>query len=83
MKIHVTAEDIAAGYRNSATFCPIANAFRRTLGVDVSVCPTLGWRVGRTGEFMPLSIAAALAAAVFDGTGRMTPFSFELEVSNV
>lgn len=78
VRIDVTQEDIACGCRGNGLACPVGRAAQRALADNtVFAGPALLW-VGDVKISMPGE--ARKAIAVFDDTGRMDPFTFEVEV---
>lgn len=89
MIIDVTAEDIRNGSRQSAVYCPVANAFRRRLKesrVLVFPCPYYRvsiYREERYVKFCELPPEVETVIRLYDSTGEMKPFTFEVEACSI
>ena len=87
MKIKVTAEDIARGFRRKPSLCPVALASRRafnslTVSVGLNVAGNFVVQDYSTPNFRECEIRDARINAIIcaydDGDG-MDPFEFEVE----
>lgn len=77
-KIKVTDEDIASGKPKLSGSCPVYNAARRA-GLDVyAATPSRGLLMVK-GNFVKLPIWASAFMTVYDFTGIMRPFEFEVK----
>ena len=91
LAIAVTNEDIQHGYRNDPCLCPVALAAireilssREIVALSVHTSELYCWQVSN-GKLMPefhikLPEEVGNRIATYDRTGRMEPFSFEIEV---
>lgn len=76
MRVQVTAEDIADGYRKDCKNCPVARAISRLMGCEVAVAQEeVVTPVGR--YHLPPIVQARIR--LFDALGTMEPFEFTLE----
>lgn len=77
--ISVTADDIAQGVRKSICGCPVARATRRALGLqDSMVCVFGAIYIRGVPVEPPLAVDRWIQA--FDDGGKVSPFTFDLEV---
>lgn len=80
MKIEVTQEHIDKGRRRSCWGCPVALAMRSAGLLNAHAAATF-YIWGAHGQFfkdLPKDVTSHIE--YFDQTGKMRPFSFELEV---
>ncbi len=78
-RVHVTAEDIAKGRRDSCVDCPIARALKRVTTDEVQVTSE-NIQLGDASVHPPH--AARMFVFAFDEGRPVEPFSFSLEVSS-
>lgn len=79
MKIQVTQEDIDAGNRCNACYCPIALAIAREVNQTVFIDGKdwyVSWKKNLRG---PLSQEAQDFVSLFDCGGAVKPFEFEID----
>jgi hypothetical protein len=77
MKIDVTENDIKGSERSSPCGCPVARAIRRQT-IWMPLVATQHIRFGC--NIVPLPGDVSMRIGVYDKTGKMDPFSFELEI---
>ena len=82
IQITVTAEDIAHGRQKDCNFCPVAKACQRALACEaLTVTPnSVRWSVNGIGREVELPPFVSLKISVFDASGEMEPFGFELDI---
>ena len=81
MIIKITQFDIDIGRQNSRISCPIALAVKRMTGRYCSVCPQY-IKIGLFEESRQIFFQKVISdkIRVYDKTGEMIPFSFELNI---
>ena len=83
MRIEVTAEDIATGFRGTAIGCPVAHACRRAGLVDPLVVPvgSIHWREGDKFRAVATPDDVRRFAIAFDRGCWVAPFAFDLDIA--
>lgn len=85
IKVQVTDDDIKKGIIRNCSQCPVANAIIRTTGiiaVSVGAYSACIEYSDVLAGYYTLPDDATDRIRVFDYTGRMDPFEFELEIDD-
>lgn len=83
IRVEVTKEDIDKGTRHSCSTCPVARALERALECDMAFVGRDIFhyeKEGKTSKILSLPAFVSLKIQLFDSTGEMEPFGFDLEI---